>query len=150
MSNIAGHFQHPLRARRSRAEVNGIGGCARGCATEGGAPIHQRPSTLAFPPLSFFSALRAPSFRVTSALFHPSPALFPRRPPPPPRGRFLSREREKGRRLAPLIALSEFITSNAGSPRLSGSHANAPRSARSHLARPRSVQWPGLVPRRSV
>lgn len=41
---------------------------------EGGAPIHQRPSTLAFPPLSFFSTVRAPSFRVTSALFHPSTA----------------------------------------------------------------------------
>jgi len=40
-------------------------------ATEGGAPIHQRPSTLAFPPLSFFSTVRAPSFRVTSALFRP-------------------------------------------------------------------------------
>lgn len=43
----------------------------RGGATEGGAPIHQRPSTLAFPPLSFFSTVRAPSFRVTSALFRP-------------------------------------------------------------------------------
>lgn len=39
------------------------------------APIHQRPSTLAFPPLSFFSTVRAPSFRVTSALFHPSPRV---------------------------------------------------------------------------
>lgn len=55
------------------ANLNVEGGArGRGGGTEGGAPIHQRPSTLAFPPLSFFSTVRAPSFRVTSALFHPS------------------------------------------------------------------------------
>lgn len=147
MSNIAGHFQHPLRereqSRAGAAEVNGIGGGRREreSAAAGGAPIHQRPSTLAFPPLSFFSAFRAPSFRVTSALFHPSPTHPPTpsfalcTPQPPPStarsAHFLPRRcstpgsraqryilslpracaKAREEKL-PLIALSEFITSN--------------------------------------
>lgn len=79
MSNIAGLF-HPWEREPERGGwltgVEAGGGwkrerAAREGATEGGAPIHQRPSTLAFPPLSFFSTVRAPSFRVTSALFRP-------------------------------------------------------------------------------
>lgn len=79
MSNIAGLF-HPWEREPERGGwLTGVGAQGRSGvrepregATEGGAPIHQRPSTLAFPPLSFFSTVRAPSFRVTSALFHPS------------------------------------------------------------------------------
>lgn len=79
MSNIAGLF-HPWEREPERGgwltgveagRESGVREPREG-ATEGGAPIHQRPSTLAFPPLSFFSTVRAPSFRVTSALFHPS------------------------------------------------------------------------------
>lgn len=81
MSNIAGLF-HPWEreperggwhtvVEKHRERGSGVREPREG-ATEGGAPIHQRPSTLAFPPLSFFSTVRAPSFRVTSALFHPS------------------------------------------------------------------------------
>ena len=78
MSNIAGLF-HPWEREPERGVASqgwkpaGVGNerVPRGGATEGGAPIHQRPSTLAFPPLSFFSTVRAPSFRVTSALFRP-------------------------------------------------------------------------------
>lgn len=94
----------------------------RGGATEGGAPIHQRPSTLAFPPLSFFSTVRAPSFRVTSALFRPPfPSCFLSASETellyPPRS--VSAVGEQGAafrlwrhpcRRALLIALSEFIT----------------------------------------
>lgn len=88
MSNIAGLF-HPWEREPERGgwltgvEVGGVWKPKerqreiererepREGATKGGAPIHQRPSTLAFPPLSFFSTVRAPSFRVTSALFRP-------------------------------------------------------------------------------
>lgn len=129
MSNIAGLF-HPWEREPERGGwLTGVevgGGwkrerAAREGATEGGAPIHQRPSTLAFPPLSFFSTVRAPSFRVTSALFRPpflpaSSASETELLYPP---RTVSAAGEQGAafrlrrhpcRRALLIALSEFIT----------------------------------------
>lgn len=106
------------------ANLNVEGGArgGRGGGTEGGAPIHQRPSTLAFPPLSFFSTVRAPSFRVTSALFHPS--FHPPTRPPPSNQPSSSRlpASNPGPVATLLIAVSKFISGAlvGGLPEFSG------------------------------